>query len=421
MKKLITSASIVALGAASVHAAYAPGLTQTERSKFWSVSASLRGFYDDNYNTQPSGPDKQDSTGLEVSPSVGFNFPMEQTLLSFNYIYGMRYYANKSEDSTDNTHQFDGQFKHAFNPDYNIGVNEAFVIGQEPGLMNPKGFLVQKLRVPGNNIYNAGSISFDGKFSRQFGFLIGYDNQYYNYDGPKDTAGIDQYSVTLDRIEHMATANLRYQAWEQTWALFGYQFGVMDMTGIDEQVGGGLDDPRNNMSHYFYLGADQTFNPNLNASVRLGVQYSTFQDAPSGASSDHWSPYADLKLSYTYTTGSSIQVGLKNSSIVSDLASLNQDAFTAYVGLNHQITAKLRGSIIGQYQHSSYNQLNYDGTKEDYFLAGVNLNYQINRYLNAEVGYNFDDLVSDMSVDSASVRGRDYTRNRVYLGIRASY
>ena len=48
MKKIIASASLAALGAASVQAAYAPGLSPQEKSKAWTISGTLRGFYDDN-------------------------------------------------------------------------------------------------------------------------------------------------------------------------------------------------------------------------------------------------------------------------------------------------------------------------------------------------------------------------------------
>jgi len=44
----------------------------------------------------------------------------------------------------------------------------------------------------------------------------------------------------------------------------------------------------------------------------------------------------------------------------------------------------------------------------------VNLEYQFDQHLAAHVGYNYDRLVSD-------VAGRDFTRNRVYLGVTASY
>ena len=47
-------------------------------------------------------------------------------------------------------------------------------------------------------------------------------------------------------------------------------------------------------------------------------------------------------------------------------------------------------------------------------LVGVNLSYEINKFLSAEAGYNFDRLDSDLDQ-------RSFTRNRVYVGIRGSY
>lgn len=411
MKKIITSASIVALGAASLSAAYAPGLTETERSKFWSVSASLRGFYDDNFLTQPK---KEGSAGIEVNPSVQFNFPMDQTLIKVDYMYGMRWYSNRDEDfydaagnlisdgSIDNTHHFDAMLKHAFTEDYRVNVNDSFVVGQEPGMMNPKGFLIQKYRAPGNNIYNGGSIDFDGKISRLFGFSLGYDNELYDYDHA-------QYDMALSRMEQYIPVELNYQALENTRALLGYQYGMMDYKQSS--------DPRNNNSHYMFIGADQTFNPKLKASMRVGAQYTTFSDAPSGTTDNNWTPYADAQATYTYTKGSYLQGGLKYANIASDeMSSLNQEGLTVYLGWTHEITAKLKGSVIGQYQHSTYND-RIDSTSsdvmEDYYMAGVNLLYQFNQYLSAEIGYNFDNLDSEFH--------RGYERNRAYIGVTASY
>ena len=74
MKKFFVSMGLAAAGAASIHAAYAPD--SSDNSKIWSLSATLRGFYDDNYNTTPH---KQGSYGFEASPSFSLNMPLQQT------------------------------------------------------------------------------------------------------------------------------------------------------------------------------------------------------------------------------------------------------------------------------------------------------------------------------------------------------
>src|SRR5213592_2952543 len=103
MKKIIASASLAAVGDASLHGAYAPGLSPQEKSKAWTISGTVRGFYDDN-PTASTGADKQESWGLELSPSLAVNLALDQTLIGFNYTYGLRWYEARENDSADHTH-----------------------------------------------------------------------------------------------------------------------------------------------------------------------------------------------------------------------------------------------------------------------------------------------------------------------------
>ena len=70
MNKITTTAGLFALSAASIHAAVntMPAGSQ-QATKPWSVSATLRGFYDDNYSTSPRDL-RRNSFGIEVSPSA---------------------------------------------------------------------------------------------------------------------------------------------------------------------------------------------------------------------------------------------------------------------------------------------------------------------------------------------------------------
>ncbi|MGB9601179.1 MAG: hypothetical protein ACPMAG_00135, partial [Limisphaerales bacterium] len=50
--------------------------------KPWSVSATVRGFYDDNYLTRHSKPmGKRDSWGFEISPEAKVSIQREMTTL----------------------------------------------------------------------------------------------------------------------------------------------------------------------------------------------------------------------------------------------------------------------------------------------------------------------------------------------------
>src|SRR5436190_15268647 len=108
MKKIVASVGLAALGATGLHSAPIAGLTE-EGGKNWSVSATLRGFYDDNFNTVRSGPEKQDAFGFEISPSVAAGFQWPQTTLSLSYVYSFKYYDHKPLDNStkyDQSHIF---------------------------------------------------------------------------------------------------------------------------------------------------------------------------------------------------------------------------------------------------------------------------------------------------------------------------
>src|SRR5437867_6973985 len=104
MKKIVASVGLVALGASGVQAA-SPSPFNTDAAKPWSVAATLRGFYDDNYQTLPKdavlapGTHRQ-SLGFEVSPSATLNWQLEQTTIGLSYAYALKYYENRIADKS---------------------------------------------------------------------------------------------------------------------------------------------------------------------------------------------------------------------------------------------------------------------------------------------------------------------------------
>ena len=93
----------------------APGLTSTQLSKPWSVSAAIRGFYDDNYALTPSRGlvdpvtgariEPRESYGYEVTPSVGLNWTMEQTYIGLSYLYSLKFFEDRPEHKYDQSHR----------------------------------------------------------------------------------------------------------------------------------------------------------------------------------------------------------------------------------------------------------------------------------------------------------------------------
>ena len=427
MKKLLTSAGLVALGISSIQAAYAPALSQMETAKPWSLSAALRGFYDDNYTTSVNGV-KRDSFGFEVSPSASLNLPLDQTFIGLSYEYSLRYYEDRRDNKYDQSHKFEGRLDHAFSERYKLELSDSFVIAQEPEVIAPAGggAAAFPLRTDGDNIRNLGSINFGAQLTELFKLELGYANTFYDYqqDVGDVAPGVPSRSGLLDRIEHLASVNFRWQIVPETDAIVGYQFGVVDFTsdeaiGIDPTTGNPISsDIRNSRSHYLFGGVDHRFNDQLNGSIRLGAQYADYYKQ------DHTtiSPYADASLTYKYNQGSYVQAGVTHSRTRTDVATVSssgsvtvdQETTAVYASVNHRITPNLIGSLLLQGQRGTFEGGSANSDVEYFFLGGLNLAYTINPHLLAEAGYNFDYLTSDQP-------GREYTRNRVYIGIRATY
>src|SRR5260221_14737449 len=91
------------------------------------------------------------------------------------------------------------------------------------------------------------------------------------------------------------------------------------------------------------------------------------------------------------------------------------ESSTVFASVNHRITPRVTGNVLGQYQRSTFSGgTSFDGKVDQFMLVGVNLEYNINNNWKTEIGYNFDHLSSDLP-------NRSFSRNRVYAGGRASF
>ena len=197
MNKIVASVGLVALGAASVKAQTSS--ISAPPPKWWNISATVRGFYDDNANTAPKEPTgtpsfRVNTWGYDLNPSVGIHLGDEQTTFTATYMYNYLYYARPlvtgfnpstgqtgTSDKSDQDHTFSFLLDHAFNEKYSLHVGDSFVIGQEPDTLRAGTPINAFYRISGNNIVNSGSITLDGQLTPVFGFEAGYNNGFYDY------------------------------------------------------------------------------------------------------------------------------------------------------------------------------------------------------------------------------------------------
>ena len=426
MKKIIVSAGLVAIGATGIQTAMAD-VSDVISPKAWSVGATLRGFYDDNYAI---GTTSKGSAGVEVSPSVQVNIPFRQTDIGMRYVYGLYYYQDRQDigvNPIDQTHQFELWLDHKFNTRWHVNASDTFAMGQEPELLQTS--TSQPFRVNGDNIANHASISLDTQWTSSFETTVHYGNTLVDYDNHGGTAATPSLSGTLDRIEQSMGINFSWLVAPETSLFLGYTFGLVNYTGGEDiaQITFPVtlvyrSDSRDNLSHTAFVGAKKQLTPNISGNISAGVSYTdNFNDPLSHNTS--FSPYGDMSISYTYIPGSYIQLGVSHSinstdvvqpSLTTGQITSYQQSTVVYADLNHKFTQKLAGTIIGRFQNSMYQGGLYDSQNDQTYGVGVNLHYQINQHFSTEVGYNYDDLISGLA-------GRSYERNRVYLGVTATY
>lgn len=422
MNRIIATTGIAALGAAVCQPAVA------QEAKPWSVTASVRSFYDDNYTTLPSkaaagSPTKRSSWGLEFSPSGVYKFSRDQTTLDLSARYGMRYYEDRREGSADHSLDFGASLEHRLTEKQRLSLTEAFAIAQEPGVLDPSSAVSTALRTQGNNLRNNLGLKYawDDIVERWSG-EASYANTYYDYQQDFTGSGVGSRSALLDRVEHLFTLAGRYRIFDETETelLLGYSFGVTDSTSKDPlDAALNLPSTRDSRSHYFFTGAGHKFTPELRVNGRLGVQYVEYPNAARAVpvyQSSQTSPYVDASGTWDYLPNSSAQLGFRISRITTDVTtSVDAQATTIYSSLNHEFNPDVKGTLLAQYQLSEYRQtVGVRDVADNIFTVGLNLEWRFSQFWTLEGGYNYDRQDADLA-------GRSYYRNRLYLGFKASW
>jgi len=441
MKKFVASVGLVAIGASGIESASAQALVGPDATKPWSVSATLRGFYDDNPATLPNGfsvpaGKHKETFGFEFNPSAALVWSVEQTTVNLGVLYSLKYYDHQPINSTGHTDQsfaLNAGVTHAFSEQTSFRASDSFVIGQEPDMLRAGNTFSTFQRVSGDNIRNYGTLDLEMQITPQFGIGVGYDNAYYDY---KDRGASIPFigpvtpslAGALNRIENRAHVEAFWRLNPETKLLLGYQFDNIDYTS-DELIGGvslfgTVLDPfyareRDTRQHTVYVGAEHSFLPELTGTIRAGGSYTEYYNYP-GA--DHqYSPYLNAIIKYSYAPQSYVEGGFSYDRNATDVVgggfstgTLDAESGVVFVDLTHRITPFLFATATGQYQNSKYHGGTFDGKDEQYYLAGLDIEYRFTHYFSAHAGYDFD------SLQSKDI-GRTFNRNRVYVGVTATY
>ena|SRR5579884_1100167 len=425
MKKVIASAGVLALGALGVQSVHADNAL-TSANRPWTLSGTLRGFYDDNYNTQPDhSPAHRGSFGFEVRPQGTVSYSTGPTTINASYTYSDRYFAQRPGKKNDQSHDFELTVLHAFNERYSLDFLESFVDAQEPEVIDTS--LSFPLRANGDNFRNTASLNLHAQATKLLGFVLGYANSFYDYTGTTPGLDLPSYGTSLNRFEHLVTLDSRWTINEETVGIFGYQFGAVDYLAHGSLSPAGFPylapNSRDNYNHTLYVGVEHSLRSDLSVSLHAGATYYDYYNEPPGESVSTWGPYVDASAQYTYMQGGALTLGFRHSRNATDVGFslgglvMDQESSSVYGTVEQTLSwlsPKLIAHLSAQYQASRFNGGGFNNDHDTFYLLGVNFTYQFNPHFSAEAGYNYDLLHSD-------VPGRPYDRNRVYVGVTATY
>ena len=401
MNKKIITLGVAAIGVAGVQAA--------DAGKVWEVTASLRGFYDDNYTTSPDEL-AEESWGIEVSPGINFTLG-EGTDMEFSagYAFGMRYYEDRESDNEDYGHELGISLDKKFSDTSVLLLSNGLVVAQEPEILNGG----TPLRIEGDNLRNTFAARYRRILSGSTGVDIGYGNSIFDYEE-------EYHSSLLDRSYNEVSLDVFY-GMAETEYYAGYRYSSTDFEGDVLQVPGLVFNPaaRSNHAHAGYVGARHQLDKNILANVRAGVQnvdYYDFDLMPGLIPEDESSPYVDARMEWEYAEGSKLVAGAPLARGATDLQAADQEISSVYAQLLHKISGRVHGTLTGRFQDAeiSGGGEKLDGKEESLLLLGASLTYAIADNIWAEVSYNYDELDSD-------VPHRSFERNYLSVGIGTTY
>ena len=401
MNKKIITLGVAAIGVAGVQAA--------DAGKVWEVTASLRGFYDDNYTTSPDEL-AEESWGIEVSPGINLTLG-EGTDMEFSagYAFGMRYYEDRESDNEDYGHELGISLDKKFSDTSVLLLSNGLVVAQEPEILNGG----TPLRIEGDNLRNTFAARYRRILSGSTGVDIGYGNSIFDYEE-------EYHSSLLDRSYNEVSLDVFY-GMAETEYYAGYRYSSTDFEGDVLQVPGLVFNPaaRSNHAHAGYVGARHQLDKNILANVRAGVQnvdYYDFDLMPGLIPEDESSPYVDARMEWEYAEGSKLVAGATLARGATDLQAADQEIGSVYAQLLHKISGRVHGTLTGRFQDAeiSGGGEGLDGKEESLLLLGASLTYAVADNIWAEVAYNYDELDSDVPY-------RSFERNYLSVGIGTTY
>ncbi len=357
------------------------------------ISVSVREGYDDNvYTTKES---RVGSWFTNASAVLDYQFGSARTRFDLQAVAGATYYYYRpfGQEYDINTALTLGLEHHA-TPRLTLSANAYITYQTEPDLNTGIGVN----RRAGNYFYTADKFTLAYQWAPRFSTATSYTFGAINYDD-------SNIGAFEDRFEHTFGNEFRFLVLPTTTLVGEYRFQIIDFDVAT----------RDSTSHFLLAGVDHTFNPRFNVSIRGGAEIREIDNF-----GERTSPYAESTLRYAAGERTSLawvsRFGLEEPDVP---GSPSRQTFRTGLTLSYAVASRitLTGSVF--YEHDdnagvlapTFFQPDFT---EDTVDLGLGVRYDINRVFAVIAGYNFTEVLSDVAL-------REYYRNRVYLGLNATF
>ncbi|MEM7146690.1 MAG: outer membrane beta-barrel protein [Verrucomicrobiota bacterium] len=209
-------------------------------------------------------------------------------------------------------------------------------------------------------------------------------------------------SATEDRLTYIVSNQFRYLLDRQTTITQDFRWLHTSYDTL----------PRDVNNYIVTVGVDHIFSPRLSTSLAVGAEWN--RDSVGGNATK---PYAEFLLTYraaektTLTWANSL--GFDQNEIA---AFSNRYSWRSGLTLAHQITPYISGRVAVGFLYSDFDGLSgvTTGTDENSITVSAGLAYRIFDNTDVNVSYHYTNYSSDSLF-------RDYDRNRVSLGLTATF
>ncbi len=394
----VVTASVEAQMEATSTSASDINVTESQKSPF-RFTVDVSGGYDDNFLTSSSDKVSTGFTGIAASVSgVGAS---ERSSLGLNLSGGYTYYFDTPGDDSDWRVRLGLDFQHRLTNRLAFSYSGFVAYEIEPdfsaGLTNT--------RRSGYYIYSSNNLGLTYAWTPTFSTVTRYNLNIVNYeDFNRD-----------DRFEQTFIQEFRYLWRPATTAVAEYRLGLVDYDS-------GISESRDSLSHFVLAGVDHQLGPRSRLYFRGGVEIRDYDGL-----GDQTVPYGELNIDYDLAASTVLSWANRYSIEESWVGNgYTTTAFRTGLRLKHSFSQQLHFNTSIYYVYNDYEAALEGRDAERAELVGlsdftensvdatVGLEYFFTRQFSGFLNYTLTNVSSGEDL-------RDYSRNRVGLGLRATF